>query len=124
MCRIRKKLSDVPYYKGKGPVTRDVTGPPHEPVSSNSNQQPMVVTTSRKNLKKRQKVHTWLRKRISPLDFGFKHSDGKPVHANPNYEVLDKLNGGRGWLARLSNADMDAHFSGEHTYCLRSQLLQ
>ena len=72
--------------------------------------------TPRKSSKKRPKIHTWLRKRISPLDFGFKYSDGRPIHANANYEVLDKLNGGRGWLARLSNADMDAHFAGEHTY--------
>ncbi|QDV37563.1 hypothetical protein ElP_55030 [Tautonia plasticadhaerens] len=75
----------------------------------------MVVPPPRNSSKKRQKIHTWLRKRISPLDFGFKH-DGRPIHANANYEVLDKLNGGRGWLARLSNADMDAHFADEHTY--------
>jgi len=74
----------------------------------------MVLSSTRKSPKKRQKIHAWLRKRISPIDFGFKY-EGRPIHCNTNTDVLDKLNNG-GWLDRLKNRDFDEHFDGSRTY--------
>jgi hypothetical protein len=75
----------------------------------------MVVTSSEKSPRKRQKIHAWLRKRISRLDFGFKH-EGRPIHSNTNADVLDRINNGGGWLDRLKNRDFDDHFDGSKTY--------
>jgi hypothetical protein len=75
----------------------------------------MVVTSTKKSPKKRQKIHAWLRKRISRLDFGFKH-EGRPKHSNTNAAVLDRINHGGNWLDRLKNRDLDDHFDGSKTY--------
>ena len=74
----------------------------------------MIVPPKRKILKKRQKIHTWLRQRISPIDYGRKFL-GHPIHCNTNDRVLEAFHGGR-WLSRLTNPNMDDHFFGEHTY--------
>jgi hypothetical protein len=75
----------------------------------------MVVTSTKKSPRKRQKIHAWLRKRISRLDFGFKH-EGRPKHSNTNAAVLDRINNNGGWLDRLKNRDLDDHFDGTKTY--------
>jgi hypothetical protein len=75
----------------------------------------MVVSSTRKSPKKRPKIHAWLRKRISPIDFGFKY-EGRPIHSNTNADVLARFNNGGGWLDRLKNRDFDEHFDGSRTY--------
>ena len=73
----------------------------------------MIVVKSQKKSKKNQKIHAWLRERLSGIDYGCKYK-GHPIHCNTNEEVLSKFNNG-GWLSRLTNAMMDRHFIGHST---------
>jgi hypothetical protein len=104
-----------PTIKVKGPVTRDDDRPQKQLAFILPKLHIMVVTSTEKSPRKRQKIHAWLRKRISRLDFGFKH-EGRPIHSNINAKVLDRINNGGGWLDRLKNRDLDEHFDGSRTY--------
>ena len=66
------------------------------------------------NQKIRNSACAFLRKLISPYDYGFKHR-GKPIHSNSNEKVIEALNE-RGWVRSMSNGMMLRHFKGEETY--------
>jgi hypothetical protein len=115
LCFRPQNQRRVPYYTKKGPVTREMTGPKKQLSFTLPKLHIMVFTSTEKSRKKRQKIHAWIRKRISRLDFGFKH-EGRPKHSNTNAAVLDRINNGGGWLDRLKNSDFDDHFNGSKTY--------
>ena len=63
---------------------------------------------------KKGTITAWLRKRISHLDYGYKHY-GKVKHCNYNDEVLDHLRN-KVYLSHLTNRNLANHFSGEDTF--------
>ena len=64
--------------------------------------------------KRKETITAWLRKRISHLDYGYKHY-GKVGHCNLNDEVLDHLRN-KVHLSHLTNEKLSRHFSGEDTF--------
>ncbi len=75
----------------------------------------------RKNPKKSQNIHAWIRERTSPYCFGVKTQKGNPAHVNKNDDIAYHFQCLRmGWygrrLSRLKNQDMTDHFAGRKTY--------
>ena len=66
---------------------------------------------------RREPIETWLRKRTSHLDYGYKW-DNHPIHCNDNDTVVEFLLHQRHWLHKMTNDKFARHFSGEETfYC-------
>ena len=61
----------------------------------------------------RNPVCSRLRRLISPYDYGLKYKD-RVIHARSNAAVLRDLNT-RGWVPRLTKAEMERHFAGAGT---------
>ena len=62
-----------------------------------------------------QHIETWLRKRTSHLDYGYKWKT-KPLHCNNNETTVQFLLHQRRWLGRVTNEKFARHFSGEDTF--------
>ena len=62
-----------------------------------------------------QPIETWLRKRTSHLDYGYKWKT-KPLHCNNNETTVQFLLRQRPWLGRMTNEKFARHFSGEDTF--------
>jgi hypothetical protein len=69
--------------------------------------------------KRKPKIETWLRKRISSLDIGMmweKGDERHPIHLNSNKDILAIFNNGQHWRRdRLTNEMLEAHFAGKET---------
>ncbi len=76
--------------------------------------EPSKTRRKRKKISRKPTIYKWLRDRVSWVDYGIKTKKGKPVHCNPNEEVLAAFAAGD-WLPKMNNADFDDHFAGRQT---------
>ncbi len=64
---------------------------------------------------RQQPIETWLRKRTSHLDHGYKWKT-HPIHCNNNETVVEFILRQRHWLHRVTNEKFARHFSSEDTF--------
>lgn len=83
------------------------------------------MSQPRKRPRKPQNIHTWIRQRTSPYDFGVKTKAGNPAHCNKHDDIKYHFQCLKsGWhgrrLSKLKNRDMADHFAGRKTFYFTS----